>query len=196
MGNVGESGRGRREPRQYRPRTHGDRPRGPPGCTAMCSIPSRSRARPTGTGNLMPHEHAIVAERVRPALAALWVDSRGLMDAPQATVSRSGPSGSAKPHSPEPPCHRQSSESPDHGAGARGLSRPRRRQGVRKPAAAVNRCGRSCLFAYRRASRPTEPQVTEIIQTTVSSGMENEDTKKLIYFVALVSTQTSPTCVA
>ena len=35
---------------------------------------------------------------------------------PRAIALRSAPSGSPKPHSPEPPCRRQSSASPGHGA--------------------------------------------------------------------------------
>ena len=39
-------------------------------------------------------------------------------------LSRTVPSGSVKPHGPEPPCRRQSSASPDRGVGAQRRSRP------------------------------------------------------------------------
>ena len=47
------------------------------------------------------------------------VSQRGQVPLLQATASRSGPSGSAKPHSPAPPCRRQSSASRDHDATVR-----------------------------------------------------------------------------
>ena len=47
----------------------------------------------------------------------------------RATASRSGLFGSATLQTPEQLCHRQSSASPDHGAGVRRRSRPRIRRG-------------------------------------------------------------------
>src|SRR5262249_56885868 len=50
---------------------------------------------------------------------------------------RLGPSGSLKPHSPEPPCPQQTHASPDRGAGAPRHSHPRIRQGDPIPTVAT-----------------------------------------------------------
>ena len=76
---------------------------------------------------------------------------------PRATASRTGPSGSAKPHGPEPLCRRQSSASLDRGADARRRSRPHSQRDDQTPTAAANRPahgGRFSRCAHRRASRP------------------------------------------
>jgi len=67
------------------------------------------------------------------------------------------PSGSAMLRHCEPLSRRQSSASPDRGAGARRRSRPHIQQGGRTPTAAASRPahgGRSCRFAHQRVSRP------------------------------------------
>ena len=72
---------------------------------------------------------------------------------PQAIASRSGPSGSAKPHNPEPPCLRQSSASPDHAADVRRRSRPRIQRGDQIPIAGTTRpmrAGHSCQCVCRQ----------------------------------------------
>ena len=79
---------------------------------------------------------------------------------PKAIASRSGPSGSAKPHNPEPLCRRRSSASPDHGAGARRRSRPRIRQGDQIPTAGTTqpmRVDHSCQCVRRPEHHSPSP---------------------------------------
>src|SRR5262249_50297883 len=75
---------------------------------------------------------------------------------PRATLSRSGPSGLAKPRSPVPPCRRQSNASQDHIEDVRRRSRLRSRQADRTQTVAAVRPAhgnRSCRSAYRRTSQ-------------------------------------------
>jgi hypothetical protein len=74
---------------------------------------------------------------------------------PRATASRTGPSSSAKPHSPAPLCRRQSSASLDRSADARRRSRPRSQRDDQTPTAAANRPARmvTVLTAARIGER-------------------------------------------